>query len=156
MTGPSYLGYMQWLGAYLDPPNLATIVPYVSPSDFHDNNFGGGAFQLATALHVLAVLGNSRTNNDSLEADFYDWNQQGPLYRHLPLRTLDEAMLGRSEQFWQDFIDHPDNDYYWRMSVGNIPGSGEMGEGKYPQVKVPTLNITGWYDACKRVRLITI
>jgi len=149
MTGPSYLGVEQWLGAYLDPPNLTTIVPYVCSDDFHDLVFGNGAFALATYLHCLAVLGDSRTNNDNLEAAFYDWNQQGPLYRHLPLRTLDEAMLGRSEQFWQDCMDHPDNDYYWRMSVGHIPGPREMSEGKYPQVKVPTLNITGWYDVCQ-------
>lgn len=146
MTGPSYLAYVQWLGAYLDPPNLTTIVPYVSPNDFHENIVKGGAFSLSLSMHLLAALGNSRTNNGDLEAHFYNFSQQGSLYRYLPLRTLDEAMLGRKEQFWQDFIDHPDNDYYWRMSVGHIPAPGQMSEGHYPQVKVPTLNITGWYD----------
>jgi putative CocE/NonD family hydrolase len=147
MVGPSSLGFRQWLGAYLAPPNLTTIVPYVSPSDFHDDDFGGGAFRLSTTVHQLVVLGDSRTNNDNLEANFYDWNQMGPVYAHLPLRTLDAAVLGRSVQLWQDYMDHPDNDYYWQMSVGHIPAPGEISEGKYPRVKVPTLNITGWYDA---------
>ena len=149
MTGPSYLGFVQWLGAYLAPPNLTTIVPYVSPDDFHDRVFGNGVFNLGTTLHHLAVLGDCRTNNAGLENNFFDFRQDGPLYRYLPFRTLDEAMLGKSEQLWQDYIDHPDNDSYWRMSVGHRPGPGEMSEGHYPQVKVPTLNITGWYDLCQ-------
>jgi hypothetical protein len=150
MTGPSYLGYVQWLGAYLDPPYLTTIVPAVSLGDFHDHVFPGGALNLAISVYDLAIHGSSRTNNYDLAADFYDWNQQGPLYRHLPLRTLDEAMLGRKERFWPDWMDHPDNDSYWRMSVGHIPRPGEMSEGHYPQVKVPTLSITGWYDVLQQ------
>jgi putative CocE/NonD family hydrolase len=55
-------------------------------------------------------------------------------------------MLGKTAQVWQDFIDHPDNDDYWRFSVGDRPRTGEMGPGKYSQVNVPTMNIAGWYD----------
>ncbi|MEW5980506.1 MAG: CocE/NonD family hydrolase [Acidobacteriota bacterium] len=146
MTGPSYLGGVQWLGAYLQPPSLTTIVPYVAADDVHDGAIFGGAYCLAKAVHRLSVLGNSRTNNDNLEKDFYDLRQQGPIYRHLPLRTLDEALLGRKEQFWQDHLDHPDNDDFWRMSVGHVPAPGEITEAHYPQVNVPSLNITGWYD----------
>ena len=64
----------------------------------------------------------------------------------MPLRTLDEALLGKRDQLWQDFMDHPSSDEYWRFSVGHRPGPGEMSAGKYPRVNVPSLNITGWYD----------
>jgi putative CocE/NonD family hydrolase len=143
MTGPSYLGFVQWMAAPLGSPYLTTIIPYVTPDDHYDNVFPGGAFQLTNSMHCLALIGGSRTNNTDLEQYWFDWTK---LARHVPLRTLDQAMLGKSAQVWQDFMDHPDNDHYWRFSVGDRPRSGEMTAGKYPQVKVPTLNITGWYD----------
>ena len=149
MTGPSGLGYYQWMGASLGNPYLTTIVPYVSPDDAYENVFPNGAFQLSNSMHILAVLGGSRTNSFSLETT-WDW---GKLVQHLPLRTMDEAMLGKSVQVWQDFMDHPDNDYYWRLGVGDRPRSGEMGPGKYPQVKVPTLSIAGWYDQVQQATI---
>jgi uncharacterized protein len=144
MTGPSYLGFVQWMGASLGSPYLSALIPYVTPDDHYDNVYPGGAFQLTNSMHCMAVIGSgSRTNNNDLEPHFYDWNG---LVRHLPLRTLDTAMLGRKAEVWQDFIDHPDNDHYWRFSVGDRPRTGEMGAGRYSQVNVPSLNITGWYD----------
>ena len=151
MTGPSYLGFVQWMGAPLGSPYLTTLIPYVTPDDHHDNIFPNGAFQLTNSMHILAVLGGeSRTNNFNLETDFFDWNK---LALHLPLRTIDEKMFGKSTQLWQDFMEHPDNDYYWRFSVGDRPKSGEMSAGKYPQVNVPTLSITGWYDQVQQATI---
>ncbi len=149
MTGPSGLGYYQWMGASLGNPYLTTIVPYVSPDDAYENVFPNGAFQLSNSMHILAVLGGSRTNSFSLETT-WDW---GKLVQHLPLRTMDEAMLGKSVQVWQDFMDHPDNDYYWRLGVGDRTRAGEMGPGRYPQVKVPTLSIAGWYDQVQQATI---
>ncbi len=143
MTGPSYLGFTQWMGATLGSPYLAALIPYVTPDDHYDNVFPGAAFQLTNSMHCVAVAGGSRTNNDSLESNYFDWNK---LARHLPLRTLDQAMFGKTVDVWQDFIDHPDNDYYWRLSVGDRPRTGEMGPGQYGKVQVPSMNITGWYD----------
>ena len=144
MTGGSYLGFVQWMGAPLANPYLTTLIPYVSPDDHYDNVFPNGALQLSNSLNLLAILGNlTANNNNGLRSYFWDWDK---LYRHLPIRTMDEALFGQPDILWQDFIDHPDNDHYWRFSVGDRPRAGEMSAGKYPQVKVPTLNITGWYD----------
>ena len=144
MTGGSYLGFVQWMGAPLANPYLTTLIPYVSPDDHYDNVFPNGALQLSNSLNLLAILGNlTANNNNGLRSYFWDWDK---LYRHLPIRTMDEALFGQTDILWQDLIDHPDNDHYWRFSVGDRPRAGEMSAGKYPQVKVPTLNITGWYD----------
>jgi putative CocE/NonD family hydrolase len=151
MTGPSYLGFVQWMGSTEGNPYLTTIVPYCSPDDHHDNIFPNGAFQLTNSMHILSVLGGaSRTNNFNLETDYYDWNR---LASHLPLRTIDEVMMGQKTELWQDFMDHPDNDHYWRFSVGDRPSSGQLGAGRYPRVKVPTLNITGWYDQVQQATI---
>ena len=144
MTGGSYLGFVQWMGAPLANPYLTTLIPYVSPDDHYDNVFPNGAFQLSNSLGLLSGLGNLTANNNrDLGSYFYNYDK---LYRHLPIRTMDEALFGQTDILWQDLIDHPDNDHYWRFSVGDRPRAGEMSAGKYPQVKVPTLNITGWYD----------
>ena len=144
MSGGSYLGFVQWMGAPLANPYLTTLIPYVSPDDHYDNVFPNGAFQLSNSLALLSSLGNLTANNNrDLGSYFYNWDK---LYRHLPIRTMDEALFGQTDILWQDLVDHPDNDHYWRFSVGDRPRAGEMSAGKYPQVKVPTLNITGWYD----------
>lgn len=110
--------------------------------------FQDGAFRLSTWLGLLGILSNhARNNNSDLTASFWDWEKQ---YRRLPLRTMDEALLGQKDQVWQDYMDHPDNDNYWRFSVGEALRPGERSAGKYPQVKVPALNITGWYDVVQQ------
>src|SRR5262249_18458305 len=63
MTGPSYIAYTQWLGAYLHHPNLTTIVPYVSPDDIHENAYRGGAFMLSRYITMLTLSGTNRTGN---------------------------------------------------------------------------------------------
>jgi putative CocE/NonD family hydrolase len=143
MAGPSYLGFTQWMGATEGSPHLTTIIPYCSPDDHHDNIYPNGAFQLTNSMHILSVLGGSRTNNFNLETDWFDWDKA---VHHLPVKDIDREMLGKSTELWKDFMEHPDNDYYWRFSVGDRSKVGEMSAGRYPQVKVPTLNITGWYD----------
>jgi len=144
MTGGSYLAFVQWMSAPLQNPYLKALIPWISPDDHYDNVFPNGAFQLSNSMNLLAYLGTgTRDNKEDLRLTFWDWPK---LYRHLPLRTMDAALLGHSDQLWQDFIDHPSNDEYWRFSVGERPSVGTMGSGKYHLVRVPTLNITGWYD----------
>jgi len=77
MTGPSYLGFVQWMGATLGSPYLAALIPYVTPDDHYDNVYPGGAFQLTNSMHCLAFIGGSRTNNSDLEPNFFDWNKTG-------------------------------------------------------------------------------
>ncbi|HXN22802.1 MAG TPA: CocE/NonD family hydrolase [Candidatus Dormibacteraeota bacterium] len=142
MQGPSYLAMVQWMGAYLGSPYLKAMVPECSPGDHYNNVFPGGAFQLGNSVLFLTKLGGSRTNNDDLRS-FFEWAK---VYRHLPLRTMDQTFVGKKVRLWQDFLDHPDHDEYWRFSVANWPSVGELTPGKYSKVKAPTLNITGWYD----------
>ena len=146
MTGGSALGFAQWVAASLGNPFLRTIISYVSPDDFYETMFPHGVFRLAANLVALAVY-EGRHNNSNLRMYFWDWED---LYRHLPLQTMDEALLGKKSQLWQDLMEHPDNDEYWRFSVGERLRSVEMKPGKYPEVKIPTLSVTGWYDVLQQ------
>lgn len=143
MTGVSYLATVQWMGAILGSRYLKTIVPMASADDHFQNINRDGCLLLSQAIRLM-VIGEQRTNERDLWNKFVDWER---IYRHLPLRTMDEALLGKKSQIWGDFFDHPDNDDYWRLgSPGARYHVGEMTTGNYPKVNVPTLNITGWYD----------
>jgi hypothetical protein len=144
MTGGSYLAFVQWMSAPLQNKYLKALIPWISPDDHYDNVFPNGAFQLSNSLNLLVYLGTgTHDNKEDLRLKYWDWPK---LYKHLPLSTMDLAFMGKPDQLWQDFINHPDNDSYWRFSVGDRPRVGAMGAGKYGLVRVPTLNITGWYD----------
>jgi hypothetical protein len=144
MTGVSYLAMVQWMGAMVGSPYLKAIIPCGSPDDNYHNVNRDGCLSLSVAIWLM-IIGERRTNEPGLWDDYVDW---GKLHRHLPLRTIDEALLGKTSQDWQDFMDHPDNDYYWHVgSPGARYRVAEMSAGKYPQVNVPSLNITGWYDS---------
>jgi uncharacterized protein len=150
MVGPSGLAFEQWLGATLGNPYLTTFIPYCSPDDHYDNVYQNSAFQVCDNMWAILHLSDTRVLGGELDTDFLNYEE---IARHLPLRTLDEAMLGRTLQLWQDFIDHPDDDAYWRFSVGDRPRSGEISAGKYPSVRVPSLNITGWYDEVQQATI---
>lgn len=142
--GGSSLAYVQWVGAVTGPPGLACMVPLVSPDDHYDNVFPSGAFQLSNSLSLLLSNGGQPVLGRTLtDAGIYDWDR---IYRHLPLKTTDDLLVGRKSRFYQDWIAHPTNDEYWRFGPGDRLGPGKMGPGQYDKVNVPTLNISGWYD----------
>ncbi|UGY94142.1 CocE/NonD family hydrolase [Streptomyces gobiensis] len=54
MTGPSYLGIVQWLGAMRRPPHLKAIAPAMATSAEYDRQATGGALRLS---HIVGWLG---------------------------------------------------------------------------------------------------
>jgi uncharacterized protein len=125
--GGSYNGAIQWLTAVKQPPHLAAMIALASPSDpFVEWPTGQPlpvdiSWYHFTAGHVL----------QNMEA--VDWKK---LYDHLPLMTMDEAM-GRPNRFWKDEVEHAKLDSWWEY---------KRYQNKYDRVRVPVLNISGWYD----------
>ncbi len=126
-VGGSYNGAIQWLTAVKQPPHLATMIVLASPSDpFVEWPTGQPlpvdiSWYHFTSGHVL----------QNMEA--VDWKK---LYEHLPLITMDEAM-GRPNRFWKDEVEHAKLDSWWEY---------KRYQNKYERVRVPVLNISGWYD----------
>jgi putative CocE/NonD family hydrolase len=125
--GGSYNGAIQWLTAVQQPPHLAAMVVLASPSDPFVEWPTGQPLPMDiswyhfTAGHVL----------QNMEA--VDWKK---LYEHLPLLTMDEAM-GRPNHLWKDEVTHAKLDAWWEF---------RRYQNKYDRVRVPVLNISGWYD----------
>jgi len=136
MLGISYDGWTTIMGALEPHPALKAISPQASPSDmwlgddFHHN----GALRLSYAFEYAAMMeaGKEVKDFDFDRYDTYDW------YLSLgPLGTVNRKYLRESIPTWNDFVRHPDYDEFWKRQT-MIP--------HIRSVKVPTLNVAGWWD----------
>jgi putative CocE/NonD family hydrolase len=125
--GGSYLGYNQWAAAVRQPPHLTAMIPLVTPADpFVEDPTGVPSPMEISWYHFVA--GHVNQNMDAV-----DW---GPIHKHLPLYTMDEA-AGRHVPYWRESIEHARLDDWWEPA---------RYQNKFERVQVPVLNISGWYD----------
>ncbi len=137
LEGTSYDAWTAVMAA-LDPhPAVKAIVERASPADmflgddFHHN----GTFRLSYGFEYSALLETTGQENFHFKfhrADTYEW------YLNLgPLRNADEQYFHGAIPTWRDFVEHPDNDEFWRRQtvISYIK-----------DVKVPILHVAGWWD----------
>ena len=138
MVGTSYGAWLSVMGM-LDPhPALKAIVQQASPADmwlgddFHHN----GAFRLSYGLEYAYMMESSKeitaptTIIDRFDA--YEW------YLDLgPLTNADAKYFKGRLPSWNDFINHPDYDAFWKR---------QGFEPWLTRVTVPTMNVAGWWD----------
>ena len=136
MLGVSYLGWTTIMGALEPHPALKAISPQASPADmwlgddFHHN----GALRLSYAFEYAYMVDGAKESQQFPfdRFDTYDW------YLSLgPLSNVNERYLHGKVPTWNDYIAHPDYDEFWKQQT-LIPHIRE--------VKVPTLNVAGWWD----------
>jgi len=138
MAGTSYGAWLTVMAA-LDPhPALKAAVPAASPADmwigddFHHN----GAFRLSYGLEYTYMMESSKEITDTAglvnNYDVYEW------YLKLgPLANADAKYFKKGLPTWNDFVNHPDYDAFWKRQ-GFAPWLN--------RVTVPTLNVAGWWD----------
>ena len=134
--GISYGGWLTTM-AMLDPhPALKAVSEQASPADqflgddFHHN----GAFRLSYGFEYAALMETGKTNF-SFRFDRYDTYEW---YLRLgPLANANRLYLHGELPTWNDFLDHPNYDAFWR----------QLAFAPYlTRVTVPILNVAGWYD----------
>jgi putative CocE/NonD family hydrolase len=135
MLGTSYPGWLTVM-AMLDPhPALKAVSPRASPADmfigddFHHN----GAFRLSYGFEYATMMettkGFSAFQFD--QPDTYDWYLELGSLAHVKERLHGDIPS------WTDFATHPNYDAFWqRQAVAPY----------LDRVKVPTLNVAGWWD----------
>ncbi len=130
MMGGSYLGIVQWKSALLNNPYLKAIFPVVSGcDDYYDRFYSeGGAFKLGQRLEWMAE--NVRVPG-TLKPDFarFIWN--------VPLRTSDRVATGRVVDFFQQALNHPAYDEFWKTLSTRE---------RLEEIHVPIFAAGGWYD----------
>jgi putative CocE/NonD family hydrolase len=143
MFGGSYVGATQMLAATAHPPHLAGICPVVTASNYHDGwTYQGGAFEqwfneswasgLAqdTLNRAVEKANNARMGEDVLPLASY------PLFNFATPGSAN-ASTSALAPYFLDWLAHPDYDDYWkRLTI----------EARYPDIRVPALNIAAWYD----------
>ncbi len=130
MIGGSYVGIAQWRVALLNNPHLKAIFPVVSGSDeYFDRYYStGGALKLG---HRLLWMSQNLTAPGTAKPKFNDY-----IY-HLPLRSVDRSATRRTLGFYQEILNHPTYDYFWKeLSVRE----------NIERVRVPVFAVGGWYD----------
>jgi putative CocE/NonD family hydrolase len=146
MYGSSYVGATQWLAAVTTPPHLVTIIPANTASDYYDGwTYEGGEFRLAFiepwAIESIATTAAMNRHDDAAvrqlqaaAADSTRWLNFRP-FKDLPPMQPTSADVA---PWYFDWIRHPTRDDYWKQwSIRD----------RYPSVKVPVLDVEGWYDA---------
>ncbi|MEP7271928.1 MAG: CocE/NonD family hydrolase [Acidobacteriota bacterium] len=136
MLGVSYDGWTTIMGALEPHPALKAISPQASPADmwlgddFHHN----GAFRLSYGFEYAAMMESGKDVQQFAfdRYDTFDW------YLALgPLANVNALHLHGKIPTWNDYIAHPDYDEFWKRQT-MIP--------HIRSVKVPTLNVAGWWD----------
>ena len=138
MAGTSYGAWLTVMGA-LDPhPALKAAVEQASPADmwigddFHHN----GAFRLSYGFEYAYMMESSKEITDVSSVidrfDAYEW------YLNLgPLANANAKHLHNRLPTWNDFVNHPDYDAFWKRQAF-APWLN--------RVNVPMLNVAGWWD----------
>lgn len=138
MAGTSYGAWLTVMGT-LDPhPALRAAVEQASPADmwigddFHHN----GAFRLSYGLEYSYMMESSKEISDVTAVinrfDAYEW------YLALgPLSNADAKHFHNRLPTWNDFVNHPDYDEFWKRQAF-APWLN--------RVTVPILNVAGWWD----------
>jgi putative CocE/NonD family hydrolase len=140
-VGIAGTSYGAWLSvmAMLEPhPALKAVVTQASPADmwlgddFHHN----GAFRLSYGFEYVYMMESSKEISNVAEVvnshDAYEW------YLGLgPLSNADAKYFHNRLPTWNDFVNHPDYDAFWKRQ-GFAPWLN--------RVTVPTLNVAGWWD----------
>jgi uncharacterized protein len=136
MLGVSYDGWTTIMGALNPHPALKAISPQASPADmwlgddFHHN----GAFRLSYGFEYAAMMESGKdVKQFSFDRyDTFDW------YLALgPLSNVNAKYLQGRIPTWNDYVAHPDYDAFWQRQT-LVPFLRD--------VKVPTLNVAGWWD----------
>lgn len=127
--GYSYVGFTQILPLSLQPQGVRAVLPIGNQEDNYGHIWCDGVLQLEAAVNFFHL---GRRTMQSASASLVDMD---PVYRSIPLsRALDEIAECPP---YLEFLAHPTLDEYWlRVSMKH----------RYPEVSVPALFVTGWYD----------
>ncbi len=141
--GPSYLGHVQLYAAAARHPAHAAMVPYVVPSHPYKLTYEDGALLLGSTFGwAFARTGDTIARARALgptpddDADWLAWVDMGGdidgIMGTVPLRDI--PIVGRRFPSWNDWLDHPAHDAWWRrLDLGDRPA-------------MPGFWVTGWWD----------
>ncbi len=139
--GLSYMGWTQWWTASQEPPALKAIVPEVAPPDhFYNCPYQNGIF--VCWMMDWAGMMSARLPHSAGPGPYggFAVNREAA-YGKLPYIDFDKTRNYQPNKWWRKWIEQNTADgEYWRAIAYQTPES-------YARIKVPSLAISGWFDA---------
>ena len=132
MWGGSTFGYTQWAIADQQNPGPSSLLIYLSSTSFYRMFYPGGAFALESALNWAV-----RSHGTQDQPDWPSERRLQPSYNSWPVLEADKRAIGTTIDFFRDWLNHPENDFYWRQIDG---------DDRAASVKAPVLLMAGWFD----------
>ncbi len=128
MHGSSYAGATQWLAAGNSDPGPPPALKAIIPSAFNPDPWDR-CYRAQGAIN-LSMATMSRAFSNRKQATFKN-------YMHLPLIEMDQAVSGRKNTLWNEYVSHGKYDKYWdHIGMRN----------KYKKIKIPVYLHAGWWD----------
>lgn len=140
-AGPSFMGWTQWWTASEHPPSLKAIAPEVSPPDGLANFPYQDGLMMSVAADWAAMMAG-RTNQLIGEGPYGGFTHNRLAEDlHLPLLDLPKIKGATDAPYYEKWVRNIlSTDEYWQ----NI---SYQGSEHYSKMTVPSLNVTGWFDA---------
>jgi uncharacterized protein len=139
--GLSYMGWTTWWTATQAPPSLKAIVPEVAPPDHFDNcPYQNGIFVCWMIDWAGSTSGRLPHSAGPGPYGGFAVNRE-EAYRRLPYIDFDKTRHYLPNDWWRKWmLQNTSAGDYWRDIAYQTPES-------YARVTVPSLAITGWFDA---------
>ena len=139
--GLSYMGWQQWWTASQSPPALKAIVPEVAPPDqFYNCPYQNGIFVCWMMDWAGMMSGRQPHRAGPGPYGGFAVNREAS-YRQLPYIDFDKSRRYLPTSWWRQWmLQNTAGGDYWRAIAYQTPES-------YARIKVPSLSITGWFDA---------
>jgi putative CocE/NonD family hydrolase len=135
LTGPSYLGYVQWAIAD-DAPDVVAMVPQVTDTAITMGFLRPDAFSLEAPFNWgVMIQGQERTA--AIVRNLVSGRRVRHALRSTPLGQADRVALGRRDDYLQDILAHDNTSPRWE---------GVDQSARLEDVHVPISSIGGWFD----------
>ncbi len=141
MWGISYGGFYAAAGAIHSHPALRAVSPQAPIADwFWDDFHRNGAFNLVMGFDFFSVVGRPRpglTTARPVRFDHGTPDGYGFFLRMGPLAEANARYLHGEIPFWNQIVEHPNYDEFWRSRniLPHLRG-----------VRAAVLNVGGWFD----------
>ena len=135
--GVSYDGLTAGLTLLHPHPALKAVSEQASPVDqwMNDDMHRFGALRLSYALEYSVLEQADKNENTHFHFDVYDTYEW---YLKLgPISNINSRVLHNSLPFWNDTVEHPDYDAFWKR---------EAWVNQLHSSPVPNLNVAGFWD----------
>ncbi|MEQ9408254.1 MAG: CocE/NonD family hydrolase [Fuerstiella sp.] len=139
--GLSYMGWTQWWTATQAPPSLKAIVPEVAPPDhFLNCPYQNGILVCWMVDWAGTMSGRLPHSAGPGSYGGFAVNRE-QAYRRLPYLSFDRTRNYLPTDWWKKWMmQNTSAGDYWQKIAYQTPES-------YGQVRVPSLAISGWFDA---------